>query len=78
MSESAKPAAKHSAKPAASAVVDRVTVVPRNVDGTARLNERFRLLVREGATDEEKRAAWNLGGELPPEDVIEYVPEPYI
>jgi hypothetical protein len=58
--------------------VDRVGAVPRDPDGSPRLRPGFKLQLTEGATDAEKAAAWNLGGELPPEGVIEYVPAPHV
>lgn len=62
----------------APTTVDVVGAVPRDPDGKPRLREGFRLQLAEGATDEDKAKAWNLGGELPPESVIDYVPAPHI
>ncbi len=55
-----------------------VTSVSRNVDGSPAETAGFRLLVQEGASDADKAAAWNLGGELPPEELIVYVPKPAV
>lgn len=62
----------------APTAIDVVGAVPREPDGSPRLRPGFKLQLTEGATDAEKAAAWNLGGELPPEDVIEYVPRPHV
>lgn len=78
MSESAKQAKPKAAAKDEPKRYDKVAFVPRHVDGRPALNEGFKVVVQEGATDEEKAAAWNAGGELPPEDVLEYVPRPFV
>jgi hypothetical protein len=58
---------------------DRVTVVSRFADGEPNHRPGFRLIAHEGATEEELRAAWNHPeGELPPEDVIDYIRRPQV
>jgi len=54
--------------------VDRVTAVTRLPDGTPRHTPGFVLLLPENATDEEKAAAWNMGGEALDYDNVEYYP----
>jgi hypothetical protein len=72
----AKHAQKGADKPAPKFVpeVDRVTTVTRLPDGTPRHTPGFVLLLPEDATDEEKAAAWNFGGEPLDYDNVEYYP----
>lgn len=51
---------------------DVVGQVSRNADGTPAQSDGFVMLMPEGASDADKAAAWNLGGEMPPEDRIRY------
>ena len=78
-------AARRQSKPAEAPKVEldednggRVAVVTRGPDGECLELAGFRLLVQEGASDADKAAAWNLGGELPPEEMIVYVPKPAV
>lgn len=48
--------------------VELVAVVSRTADGAPSQRPGFVLLLPEDATDEERAAAWNNGGELPPAD----------
>jgi hypothetical protein len=58
---------------------DRVTVISRYADGEPAHRPGFRLVVNEGASEDELRAAWNHpDGELPPSDVIDYVRRPLV
>lgn len=56
----------------------RVCSVSRDYDGNCLEAPGFRLLLQEDASDEDKAAAWNLGGELPPEGLVVYVPKPQV
>ena len=56
----------------------RINSVSRDSDGNLLEAPGFRLQVQEGASDADKAAAWNLGGELPPEEIIVYVPKPQV
>lgn len=80
-----KPAAKPAASPepdVSPEVLDapavQVQKVARLLDGTPTEPPSFRLLVQEGASDADKAAGWNLGGEMPPEDLIDYIPKPQV
>lgn len=54
-----------------------LAAVGRNLDGTPNVPGEFRLLLHEGASDDDKRAAWgHPDGELPDEGLIVYVPNP--
>jgi hypothetical protein len=56
-----------------------VAGVGRKLDGSPNEVEPWKLLAVEGASDDDKRAAWNHpDGELPPEDRIHYVPRPQV
>ncbi|MCW2767534.1 MAG: hypothetical protein JWO11_3493 [Nocardioides sp.] len=57
-------------------VGERTPHVLRKVDGTPWHDKGFKLYLPEGVSDEEKAAAWNADGELPPEGGIEYYPVP--
>jgi hypothetical protein len=57
---------------------NRFVVVTRDGEGNCVDGPGFRLLVQEGASDEDKAAGWNLGGEMPPEEMIVYVPKPQV
>jgi hypothetical protein len=79
-----KPAAKPAASPepdvsseALDAPVVQVQKVARQPDGTP-TEPSFRLLVQEGASDADKAAGWNLDGEMPPEDLIDYIAKPHV
>jgi len=56
----------------------RLVSVNRDFEGNCTEVPGFRLLVQEGATDADKAAAWNLRGELPPEEIIVYIPKPQV
>lgn len=56
----------------------RINSVSRDSDGNSLEAPGFRLLVQEGASDADKAAAWNLGGELPAEELIVYVAKPAV
>jgi hypothetical protein len=74
-----KPAAKPEAAPKSEVDEDsgvRVNSVSRDRDGNILEATGFRLLVQEGASDADKAAGWNLGGEMPPEDLIVYIAKP--
>lgn len=74
-----KPAAKAEAAPKSEIDEDsgvRVNSVSRDSDGNSLEAPGFRLLVQEGASDANKAAGWNLGGEMPPEDLIVYIEKP--
>lgn len=74
-----KPAAKPEPKPEFdedSGV--RVGSVSRDRDGNSLEAPGFRLLVQEGASDADKAAGWNLGGEMPPEGLIVYIAKPQV
>lgn len=78
-------AARAARKPAEAPKVEldedngaRICGVSRDADGNSLETPGFRLLLLEGASDADKAAAWNLNGELPPEDLIVYVPTPQV
>lgn len=54
---------------------DAVTCVSRWANGKPRQSDGFVLLVRAGASDAEKAAAWNKGGEQPDEGRVRYYRE---
>lgn len=56
----------------------RINSVSRDVEGNSLEAPGFRLQVQEGASDADKAAAWNLGGEMPPEEIIVYAPKPAV
>lgn len=58
--------------------IDRVAVVSRYGNGEPRQSPGFRVVLHHDATDEDKAVAWNLNGELPPEDVIDYINPPQV
>lgn len=56
-------------------VPERTVFVRRNVDGSPNQTPGFVLVVEENASEAELAAAWNNGGELPPQgQVVEYYP----
>lgn len=76
-----KPAAKAEAAPKSEIDEDsgvRVNSVTRDSDGNSMEAPGFRLLVQEGASDADRAAAWSLNGELPPEEIIVYIPKPQV
>jgi hypothetical protein len=77
-----KAAAKAEAAPEKSEIDEdsgvRVNIVSRDRDGNSLEAPGFRLLVQEGASDANKAAAWNLGGEMPSEDLIVYIAKPQV
>jgi hypothetical protein len=77
-----KPAAKPEAAPEKSEADEdsgvRVTIVSRDRDGNSLEAPGFRLLVQEGASDADKAAGWNNGGEMPSEDLIVYIEKPQL
>lgn len=56
----------------------RINNVSRDEHGNSLEKPGFRLQIQEGASDAEKATAWNLGGELPPEEIIAYIPKPQV
>jgi hypothetical protein len=54
---------------------DAVTCVSRWANGKPRQSDGFVLLIRSGASDVEKAAAWNKGGEQPDEGRVRYYRE---
>jgi hypothetical protein len=52
--------------------------VSRDQEGNSLESPGFRLQVQEGASDADKAVAWNLNGEMPPEELIVYVPKPQV
>jgi hypothetical protein len=76
-----KAAAKTDAAPKVELDEDngaRLVSVTRDSEGNSLDAPGFRLLVQEGASDADKAAAWNLGGDMPPEGLVVYVPKPQV
>lgn len=76
-----KPAAKAEAEPKVELPEDdgsRINNVSRDQEGNSLESPGFRLQVQEGASDADKAVAWNLNGEMPPEELIVYVPKPQV
>lgn len=80
-SRATKPAPKEDETPKFDAGEDsgvRINRVSRDEEGNSCEAPGFRLYIQEGASDEDRIAAWNLNGELPPEEVIAYIPKPQV
>lgn len=56
----------------------RICCVSRDSEGNSLEAPGFRLLLLESASDAEKAAAWGLGGEMPPEEIIVYASKPAV
>jgi len=73
-----KPAAKPEPKDELPDSGVRVNSVSRDRDGNVLEAPGYRLQVEEGASDADKAAAWNNGGEMPPEGLVVYFPKTVI